>query len=364
MNFCIYRNINTSTCCCFKAKTKNNYCNIHINNKNIVYEIIYNAIGTKQIKTDKQIYKIFEYIYNNPMIYTKELIFNKIIDTIFINNAYIKLIYPYLKDLNINNIFKLNMNTYQINKELEKDNYKALKVIKNSFYSFIIKPHKYNPDINYINSNDPFTFDDINDIPMKHRFIFSDDNDNYYCFKANEFKYFISTNGNWNPYTKHEINPRIIRNLFIYINYYNLETNYNNEWTTVNQAYTDVSQSIEKIGFYTNTEWFLKLTSKQIKNIIRLFKIISQNISNDYFTNLLNDETSIFFDFAKETIRLFENGNSSFLLCCNYMKALGIYSTDFYNSLPEWISDIETPIIIDNHNRNYEIVYLINVIDG
>ena len=46
------------------------------------------------------------------------------------------------------------------------------------------------------------------------------------------------------------------------------------------------------------------------------------------------------------------------------MKCLGIHSTEFYNSLPEWLSDIENPIIINNNNRNYEIVYLINIIDG
>jgi virulence-associated protein VapD len=226
-------------------------------------------------------------------------------------------------------------------------------------YKFIIKPHIYNPDLIYTNPNDPFTFDLIEDIPIKERFIFND-NDNYYCFKANEFKYFISTNGNWNPYTKRPINPKIVRNLNIYINYYDLNLKKENQWNSINQAYTDVSQILEKMGFYNNTEWFLKLTSKQIKNVIKLFKLISSEC--DYFSNL--NEESIFYDFAKDTIKIFENGNENFLLCCNYMKCLGMYSSDFYNSLPDWLSDIQTPIIINNNNRNYELVYLINVIDG
>ena len=111
----------------------------------------------------------------------------------------------------------------------------------------------------------------------------------------------------------------IYRNLNIFIDYFKL-INKNNEkykWDTIIQAYTDVSQSLEKMGFYNNTEWFLKITSKQISNIVRLYKIITMNSSNengnenDYFENI--NETTIFFDFAREIIRLFENGNSNFL---------------------------------------------------
>lgn len=354
MNICIYRNINNCRCCNFKAK--NNYCNLHINNRNIIYEIIYNAIGSKQIKTDREIYEIFKYIHENKSIYTKELIFKKIITTLFIKKLYLEIIYPKIK--NIDEIYKLNLNTYKINKKLEKDNYKYLKIIKKQIQLYIIKSHIYNEKIKYTNSNDPFTFDLIEDIPKKERFIFNDNN-NYYCFRANEFRYFILTNGNWNPYTKQPLNNKIIRNLIMYIDYYNLEIKKENKWTTLNQAYTDVSQSLEKIGFYTNTEWFLKLTVKQIKNIIRIFKLITEE--NNYFNDI--NENNISYEFAKNIIDLFEDGNSKFLFCCNFMKSLGMFSNDFYNSLPSWLGDIENPIFI-NYNRNYEIVYLINIIDG
>ena len=42
---CIYRYIKTGRCCCFK--TKNKYCNMHINNKNSIYDIIDEAIDNK-----------------------------------------------------------------------------------------------------------------------------------------------------------------------------------------------------------------------------------------------------------------------------------------------------------------------------
>ena len=355
MNYCIYRNINNCKSCNFKAKK--NYCNLHNNNRNIIYEIINNSIGTKQIKTSQDIYQIFSYIYDNQDIYIKELLFKKLLLSLFIKKNYLYTIYPGI--YSIDEIFNLNLNTYNINKEFAKDNYSKLQKIKRAIYRFIIKSHIYNPKLTYINSTDPFTFDPIEEIPIKERFIFNDDG-NYYCFKANEFNYFISTNSNWNPYTKTQLSFKIIRNLNIFINYFNLNIKINNIWTSINQAYTDVSQSLEKLGFYNNTEWFLKLTSRQIKNIIKFFKLISRN--NDYFLNIT--EETIFYDFAKDTIRLFENGNSNFLLCCNYMKSLGVYSNDFYRSLPEWLSDIQTSILFDNSNRNYEIVYLINVIDG
>jgi hypothetical protein len=49
------------------------------------------------------------------------------------------------------------------------------------------------------------------------------------------------------------------------------------------------------------------------------------------------------------------------------MKAMGVYSNDFYSSLPDWLSDIESPIIINNYvsrQRDIDIVYLINIIES
>ena len=350
-----------------------------MNNANIIYDIINNAIGIKQIRTENDIYEIFKYIYDNPNIYVKELIFKKILKTLFIKQWVLKSKFYYLIDNNnnimnkdqynsfIDMIFNLNYNTYKIEKNNKNLNF--LKTIKEFIKYISIKQHIYKSNIIYINETDPFTFDNINDIPIKERFILNEDN-NFYCFRARELKYFITTNGNWNPYTKKIIIPKIILNLDKFIDYNNLNKVYNNEWKTIEQAYTDVSITIEKIGFYTNTQWFLKLISKQIKNIIRLFKIISvrNNITNDYFNDLIinitdDNNTEYHYYFAKEIIRLFENGDSNFLLCCNFMKAIGVYSNDFYNSLPDWLSDIESPIIINNY-LSRDLIYLINIIEN
>lgn len=380
-NFCIFRNVNDCKCCFFK--TRNKYCSLHINNKNIIYEIVNEAIGIKQIKTSSDIYEIFKYIYNNPNIYVKEFIFKKILKTLFIKQWSLRSKFYYLNtkylinyqnyDLLIDKIYKLNLNTYKIDMKYENRNY--LSILKRFMKYVLIQPHIFKQNLTYINETDPFTFDNINEIPLNERFIYNEDN-NYYCFKAIEFKYFIRTNGNWNPYTKKTIIPKIIINLDNFIDYFKLNRVYNNnQWKTLEQAFTDVSQVIEKIGFYTNTQWFIKLNTKQIRNIIRLFKIISiRNNNNNNFNEFFNDmiininETEdnhqIYYYFAKEIIRLFEDGNSNFLLCCNFMKAIGVYSNEFYNSLPEWLSDIESPVIINNNNISRDLVYLINIIEN
>jgi virulence-associated protein VapD len=236
------------------------------------------------------------------------------------------------------------LRTYNI----EKNNYNNYKIIYRCFINKIIKKHKYHPDIILNNDEDPFTLDNIKELDKNELFIYSDKETNYF-FIATELKYFIDTNGSWNPYTKQEITESTIRNLNYFIKYFKLNkknTLNKYEWNSIHQAFTDVSQIIEKIGFYNDTKWLLKLTSKQIKNIIKTFKLVSrdyQDIQN-YFINITDN--NIFYDFARETIKLFENGNDNFILCCNFIKSISLYSDDFYNNIPEWMVDIETPNII------------------
>ena len=131
--------------------------------------------------------------------------------------------------------------------------------------------------------------------------------------------HFIKSGSNWNPYTKKEFDEKTIRNISIFINYFRLNKNHNYKWMNIHQAYTDASYAMEKMGFYNNCEWFLEFNAKQIRNIIRLFKLISFNIynHNEYFNNL--DEDNIYYDFSRNIINLFSNGNINFLLCCNFI---------------------------------------------
>ena len=385
MNTCIYRLHNSCSLCYFNSKN-NNYCSIHSNNYNIIYDIINNAIGRNEINI-KEIYNIFKYIYNNDKIYTKEFIFKACLKTLYSNLYYLVDIFKkYIKSsdniLNkdiIHIIYLINLKTYNI----EKNNYYKTKILYRFFINNIIKKHKYNPDIILNNEEDPFTLDNINELDKNELFIYNENNESNYFFIATELKYFIDTNGGWNPYTKQEFTESTIRNLNYFIKYYKLnikKTLNKYEWNSIHQAFTDVSQIIEKIGFYNDTKWLLKLTSNQIKNIIKTFKLVSreyQGIEN-YYIDITDN--NIFYDFARETIKLFENGNDNFVLCCNFIKSIALYSDDFYNNIPEWMVDIETPNIITipmsindtrnnlNHLNNLfnsvDIIYFINIMNN
>ena len=380
MSTCIYRQHNSCSPCYFNSRS-DKYCTIHSNNYNIIYDIINDAIGRNEINI-REIYNIFKYIYNNDKIYTKEFMFKACLKTLYSNHYYLMDIfkkYKFIKDI-IENIFLLNLNTYNI----EKNNYKKSEILYRLFINNIIKKHKYNPEIKLNNDEDPFTLENINELNKNELFIYSENNETNYFFIATELKYFIDTNGGWNPYTKQEFSESTIKNLNYFIKYFKLNNKKSlnkYEWNSIHQAFTDVSQIIEKIGFYNDTRWLLKLTSKQIKNIIKTFKLVSREYEGieNYFVDITDN--NIFYDFAREIIKLFENGNDRFVLCCNFIKSIALYSDDFYNNIPEWMVDIETPSIItipinmrssivneiNNINtlfNSVDIIYFINIMNN
>ena len=77
---------------------------------------------------------------------------------------------------------------------------------------------------------------------------------------------------------------------------------------------------------------------------------------------LFNTDTFIIEEIKKvcnEVIILYENGNSRFLLCCMFIKALALYSDDFYNNIPEWLTEIISPIRLMQRNDIYYLIHLI-----
>ena len=372
MNLCIYRECNTCNSCENFIHSNYKYCYSHIFYKNYLYEIIDYAINKREIINNNDIYDIYRYIYDNPEIYTKEFIFKGCLKILFSKKEYLLTLYSSEYKLLSNNrneiidiIFKLNKNTY----EIQKNNYKSYLIIYRLFMRKIMNKYYYNDNIKLNNVEDPFTLENINDLNKNELFIYEENKDNTYFFIANELKYFIETNGNWNPYTKQKISNNIIRNLnyFIKINKLNDKKVLNKyEWSSIPQAFTDVSNMMEKIGFYNDVKWFLKFTSNQIKSIIKSYKIITRECENNNFFNNINDNT-IFYDFAREIILLFENGNDKFNLCCYFIKAISLYSEDFYNNIPEWMGDIQTnnivSIPVNNLFSNIDILYFINIIN-
>jgi len=121
---------------------------------------------------------------------------------------------------------------------------------------------------------------------------------------------------------------------------------------------------MEKIGFYNNILWFNELTYNNIINIIQIYQDLKKNVNitnNCFDENILieiNNENYPYI-FSKEIISLFKNGNDHFLLCCNFIKSLGIISNNFYNNIPEWLSNINS-ISGASLNNNYFAIYFNN----
>ena len=72
------------------------------------------------------------------------------------------------------------------------------------------------------------------------------------------------------------------------------------------------------------------------------------------------NESNYVYEFCKEIIRLFKEGDDHYLLCCNFMKALALYITEFYRNLPSWLLNLESNLPFIN-NRNNDGLYLIYV---
>lgn len=366
MNRCIYRQVNTCIKCNNNSLYDTNYCFVHKNNNIELYEIINNSVKSIDKITQEDIYSIFSYIYENKNIYTKDIIFKSCLIHLFSKKIYLENIYPHLDlyDLTIKNviekIYLLNQNTYN----LIKYNKNILEKIKYFLIRNFIKPEKYT-SICYNNIIDPFTFEPIETIPKQQQFIYKDKSNNFYIFDILELYYYITNyNNNTNPFTKEIFDNITLLKIKRQIEFYNLDINtivLKYKPHNIIQSFTKVSQELEKIGFYNNVEWFLKLSKKQIQSIIRSFHYIAiDNPENlQYIVNI--HENNYHIDFANEIIKLFENGNSRFLLCCLFIKALALHSEDFYNNLPSWINDINTPQSYILNIR--DIYYLVNILE-
>lgn len=332
MTKCIYRYFDTCIKCNKNCLNNNKFCKIHINFENCIYEII-NELFEDNIDIDvKNIYSLYDYIQNNNKIYTKDLIFKSFLNILFSKKKLSKIYEKYIfeKKQNIFDfIFQLNKRTFYILKNFNKKKY----ILSYFLKKLIIKENSENLE-------DPFTYEPINSLSFKY----IDKHKHIYAFNALELKHYLLNYGNTNPYTKEIIPNDVIDKLDKFIYYNGLDLNIIKEKykaTSIIQLYTEVSQLIEKIGFYNDVQWFLKINNySKIKKIIKSFHIISNDIpeSKKYFINI--KEENFDFDFCNEIIKLFKEGDTHFLLCCFFIKTLAVYSDDFYDNMPSWLSDI------------------------
>jgi len=382
---CIYRKSKTLELCQkHVANESDNYCRIHKKQSNILYEMYDDIFHDQKIINTKDLYKIIQHIYNNISFTNDELaddanklvifellkLFSKDKLKTFYEQLYHCVIISdnYNKSSLIYSIYDFLFNTYLI----EQNHLDKVNIIQKVFRNKLKRDLSVNIDTNHIpvNDEDIFTYDSISEIPKERIFAFYDDN-YLYAFDAIELEYFVrkckvDMIEPYNPYTKNLLSDKTINNLILYIQYNNLvKKSDETVWITDLQAYTDLALEIEKNGFYNSPDWYMKFNRRILMNIIKLFKdfsmteLESQNYFRDFFSTPTTE--SIVFKFCREGIKLFKECNEDkYILCCNFMKALAMCSTDFYNNLPNWLLNTFTRSNIIHNIDNMQNTFLTN----
>jgi hypothetical protein len=308
------------------------------------------------------IYKIYKYIYEDPtnegdafinMLFIDLL---KMVPIAKLSNIYENYIdNDNFKDTNSKNtiyykIYLLNYKTYLFSNKCNKH---ILKYFQNVIKYKILCIND-SSNCNFLNEEDLFTTENINNIDADMLFTIKDIKGTY-AFNIVELEYFVRKclNDNvppYNPYTREALRDKTIWRLNMKMKYHNIAKKMDKcLWTTEMNAFTDLSIEIERRGFYNNPEWFKKMSRNDFLKCIKLFRDFSSEIeeSKIYFLNI-NDDTFTY-DFCKESIKMFnECKDDLYILCCNYMKSIALCSNDFYSNLPEWLSTYETPSYISS----------------
>lgn len=349
---CIYRNNKTFAICSKACIGDGVFCMKHKNAVKQIYEIFYEALGRNEKVGVYDIYKIFKYIWNAEIdtenaAEIKKKLFIEVIKKLpkgLIQDASgrrTKEIYERL--------YELNKKTYEFGDE------NALKLQKYMKQWFVKKVQEYDREA-IINKEDPFTYDDIDEIDKTRLFVYG-----AYAFDAVDLAYFVDKCEKddvvvYNPFTREEMDSRSLCRLKMFMNYNGLTKKSEHVWQTEGQAFTDLSMEIEKQGFYNSPDWFMKMDKKTLIKVVKLFKDFSADVraSHGYFLEFKKD--SFVFDFCREGMRMFsECKDDLYILCCNFMKALAMYSRDFYLNMPEWLASMNTSSRISNYSQRFNM---------
>jgi hypothetical protein len=388
---CIYRKSRTLELCKkHVAGIHEKYCKTHKKQSNLLYEIYDDIFHDKVIIDAQDLYSILDHIYNcinftndestndaNKRLFFEMLkLFSKDRLKYFYEKLYLCIIIndTYNKNSLIYDIYALLYNTHI----MKQNHVSKIKIIQRKY-----RNHLYNnlsvklDDIHVpVNSEDIFTYDNIDEIPKERLFVFYDDNC-LYAFDAIELEYYVrkcreDLSDVCNPYTKNIISDKIIAKLDLFIKHNNLIKKSNEYmWITDLHAYTDLALEIERNGFYNSPDWYMKFNRRLLINIIKFFKDFSMSVqeSQNYFRDFFSthDTESIVFKFCRESIRLFKECNEDkYILCCNFMKALAMCSIDFYNNLPNWLAGTFTRSNIMHNtflNNNFLFYYYVEYLE-
>lgn len=327
------------------------------------------VIHRESIRNATNLYELFCIIYDDDNISNKTIYFSKIINSLFFKKDLLQMIDKIIFKQNSHKIKKQDLiyilhdiflNTYKMSKDyimIDKI-LKCQNIVRKKCY-LKLSTYEGIPE----NNEDPFTFEKINDIPKKHRIFYKDKYGHVYAFNIIEFEYFIRNNGPWNPYTREKIEDNDVYKMYMYMKMNKISKKQIIEWDTPLQALTELSYTMEKKGFYNDVKWLEKITYSKCLNIICIYNDLS-NESDFFSSDFALNEDSYIFDFCREAIKLFKNADENYLLCCNFIKALSMNIDEFYNHIPTWILNIDSPSNYLNNNQGNLYYHLENILNN
>lgn len=393
---CIYRKPKTLEMCGKHAIDC--YCNQHKKMKNVLYDVINDIVGSKNILSERDLFAIYKHIYDNVNFTNiqqdddakrlfvieifKQMSKDKLLQIYNIYYPITKAANAYSKTTIINKLCALFDTTYRLD-TIESTS--KISMIQNWYRDIVYKNLFIRLDTDHqpINKEDIFTYDDIDTIPANRLFMYYDTKGNLYAFDAVELEYYVrrcradasdlpdspevadTSVDIYNPFTKQVIPDDVIKKLYVFIAYYKLELKSEEcIWITDLQAYTDLSIEMERRGFYNSPDWFGKFGRRELLNVVKLFKDFSVMVSESraYFQRFDGDV----FAFCKEGIKLFRECNEDkYILCCNFMKSLAMMSSDFYYNLPDWLLQTFTnsSIMARHRNNNFLLYYYVEYVE-
>lgn len=375
-NICIYRIMYKCGERCMHP-TASLYCNAHKNKQNYVFELM-DKVLNRVIVDANDIYSLLTYLYDAPQQNCYDLsnkdMFSAIISYLLSKSKLISIIYKLIYTDGVRKYCKRDMiimlHNLMLNTHLFSNDSKKLQNVS-KIQRFLRKQlhykiTQYNSCIP-VNAEDPFTYDNIDEIPDSCKFSYKDNNNHIYMFNAIELEYFIRTSDiSWNPYTREDIPDYVVNRLHILMQYNGLHKKEQKQklWQTNLQAYTEVSQCMERAGFYTDVCWFDKMTYNTCKNVIKLYRDLCRDVEggSTYFSAEYELKTNFVFDFCKEAICLFQNSDDHYMLCCNFMKALAMNIDEFFINLPSWLSNVESYLPVNSNELLY--LYVQSMIDN
>jgi len=196
-----------------------------------------------------------------------------------------------------------------------------------------------------VNSEEPFTCEEIRTIPVSEIFRYRDSTGRVYAFRASHLFYSIKNVGHLNPFTREPIPEADIKRLQHMIKENNINTKIleDERWRTPEDAFTDVLYDYEVYGFYTSLEWFAELSVQQIYDIYSELSL-DRNIPMSVFSlfklglSLSDEPNGVKFCFADDMKNLIKGDHPmKFYIICSLFVVLAIVNPNIRGALPNWV---------------------------